>query len=95
MRPQVPETEGVTIAASDVRFRVSYGTLLCVPDKPLHGELKLPGVESDFYREQVARHLLIGVRAMERLRDTPLERIHPKFDKIGLSLAQFSGPERV
>ena len=29
-------------------FRVPYGTLLCVSDKPLHGELKLPGMASSF-----------------------------------------------
>ena len=60
------------------RFRVPYGTLLCVSDKPLHGELKLPGMAIDFYRTQVASHLLIGVRAMEKLRDMPLERIHSR-----------------
>src|SRR3546814_6011420 len=35
--------ESATIAAQGYRFRVPYGTLLCVSDKPLHGELKLPG----------------------------------------------------
>ncbi len=46
-----------------------YGTQLCVSDKPLHGELKLPGMASDFYKTQVASHLKIGVRAMELLRE--------------------------
>jgi AMP nucleosidase len=72
------DMESATIAANGFRFRVPYGTLLCVSDKPLHGELKLPGMASDFYRTQVARHLQIGVRAMERLRDMPLERIHSR-----------------
>ncbi|WP_127902142.1 AMP nucleosidase [Solirhodobacter olei] len=72
------DMESATIAANGFRFRVPYGTLLCVSDKPLHGELKLPGMASDFYRTQVARHLEIGVRAMERLRDMPLERIHSR-----------------
>ncbi|MGY6411382.1 MAG: AMP nucleosidase [Alkalilacustris sp.] len=72
------DMESATIAANGFRFRVPYGTLLCVSDKPLHGELKLPGMASDFYREQVARHLQIGVRAMERLREMPLERIHSR-----------------
>ncbi len=72
------DMESATIAANGFRFRVPYGTLLCVSDKPLHGELKLPGMASDFYRTQVARHLMIGVRAMERLRDEPLERIHSR-----------------
>ena len=72
------DMESATIAANGFRFRVPYGTLLCVSDKPLHGELKLPGMASDFYKTQVARHLLIGIRAMEGLRDMPLERIHSR-----------------
>jgi len=57
---------------------VPYGTLLCVSDKPLHGELKLPGMASDFYKTQVASHLRIGIHAMEILREMPLERIHSR-----------------
>ena len=72
------DMESATIAANGFRFRVPYGTLLCVSDKPLHGELKLPGMASDFYKTQVARHLMIGIRAMETLRKMPLERIHSR-----------------
>ena len=72
------DMESATIAANGFRFRVPYGTLLCVSDKPLHGELKLPGMASQFYQTQVSRHLLIGIRAMETLRDMPLERIHSR-----------------
>ncbi len=72
------DMESATIAANGFRFRVPYGTLLCVSDKPLHGELKLPGMATDFYKTQVARHLMIGIRAMERLRNMPLERIHSR-----------------
>jgi len=72
------DMESATIAANGFRFRVPYGTLLCVSDKPLHGELKLPGMASDFYTTQVARHLMIGIRAMEHLREMPLERIHSR-----------------
>lgn len=72
------DMESATIAANGFRFRVPYGTLLCVSDKPLHGELKLPGMASDFYKTQVARHLMIGIRAMEHLREMPLERVHSR-----------------
>jgi AMP nucleosidase len=72
------DMESATIAANGFRFRVPYGTLLCVSDKPLHGELKLPGMASAFYKTQVGRHLMIGIRAMERLRDMPLDRIHSR-----------------
>ncbi|MGP6088126.1 AMP nucleosidase [Antarctobacter jejuensis] len=72
------DMESATIAANGFRFRVPYGTLLCVSDRPLHGELKLPGMATDFYKTQVSRHLRIGIRAMEALRDMPLERIHSR-----------------
>ena len=72
------DMESATIAANGYRFRVPYGTLLCVSDKPLHGELKLPGMASEFYKTQVARHLTIGIRAMERLSTMPLERLHSR-----------------
>jgi AMP nucleosidase len=72
------DMESATIAANGFRFRVPYGTLLCVSDKPLHGELKLPGMASDFYKTQVSRHLMIGIRAIESLRQMPLERIHSR-----------------
>jgi AMP nucleosidase len=72
------DMESATIAANGFRFRVPYGTLLCVSDKPLHGELKLPGMATAFYKRQVAQHLRIGIRAMEALRDMPLERLHSR-----------------
>ncbi|PVA10788.1 AMP nucleosidase [Pelagivirga sediminicola] len=72
------DMESATIAANGFRFRVPYGTLLCVSDKPLHGELKLPGMASEFYNDQVARHLRIGILAMETLSKMPLDRIHSR-----------------
>ncbi|MCB9958745.1 MAG: AMP nucleosidase [Rhodospirillaceae bacterium] len=72
------DMESATVAANGFRFRVPYGTLLCVSDKPLHGELKLPGMASSFYERQVGQHLLIGVCAMELLRDSGLQRLHSR-----------------
>ncbi|MFJ2992699.1 AMP nucleosidase [Pandoraea sp. NPDC087047] len=72
------DMESATIAANGFRFRVPYGTLLCVSDKPLHGELKLPGMADRFYRERVDQHLKIGVKAMELLRDNGLDRLHSR-----------------
>ncbi|MEM9268728.1 MAG: AMP nucleosidase, partial [Pseudomonadota bacterium] len=72
------DMESATIAANGFRFRVPYGTLLCVSDKPLHGELKLPGMATSFYKRQVSQHLQIGIRALESLRDMPLERLHSR-----------------
>ena len=72
------DMESATIAANGFRFRVPYGTLLCVSDKPLHGELKLPGMADQFYRTQVDQHLQIGIRAMELLRENGLARLHSR-----------------
>jgi AMP nucleosidase len=72
------DMESAAIAANGYRFRVPYGTLLCVSDKPLHGELKLPGMADDFYRRQVDQHLDIGFRAMELLRGFSLEKLHSR-----------------
>ena len=62
------DMESATIAANGYRFRVPYGTLLCVSDRPLHGEIKLPGTAAAFYRSRVAQHLNIGLEAMRILK---------------------------
>ena len=62
------DMESGTIAAQGYRLRVPYGTLLCVSDKPLHGEIKLPGAANAFYERAVGEHLLIGLQALDVLR---------------------------
>ncbi|WP_182344826.1 AMP nucleosidase [Comamonas koreensis] len=72
------DMESATIAANGFRFRVPYGTLLCVSDKPLHGEIKLPGMANHFYRERVDQHLRIGMRAVNILREGGVDRLHSR-----------------
>jgi AMP nucleosidase len=72
------DMESATIAANGFRFRVPYGTLLCVSDKPLHGEIKLPGMANHFYRERVDQHLRIGIRAVELLRAQSADQLHSR-----------------
>jgi AMP nucleosidase len=72
------DMESATIAANGFRFRVPYGTLLCVSDKPLHGEIKLPGMANHFYRERVDQHLRIGIRAVELLREQGIRQLHSR-----------------
>jgi AMP nucleosidase len=62
------DMESATIAANGYRYRVPYGTLLCVSDRPLHGEIKLPGMADAFYEERVSQHLQVGMQAIELLR---------------------------
>ncbi|MDE2561029.1 MAG: AMP nucleosidase [Sphingomonadales bacterium] len=71
------DMESATIAAQGYRFRVPYGTLLCVSDKPLHGEIKLPGQANRFYEEAIGAHLKIGTTACELLRAEG-QRLHSR-----------------
>jgi len=72
------DMESAAIAANGYRFRVPYGTLLCVSDKPLHGEIKLAGMASEFYRRRVGQHLEISLKALERLKQQESERLHSR-----------------
>ena len=72
------DMESAAISANGYRFRVPYGTLLCVSDKPLHGEIKLAGMASEFYRQRVGQHLEIGLKALERLKHQESERLHSR-----------------
>ncbi|AXA65903.1 AMP nucleosidase [Pseudomonas sp. SORGH_AS199] len=71
------DMESGTIAAQGYRLRVPYGTLLCVSDKPLHSEIKLPGSANAFYARAVSQHLAIGIAALDQLR-TQLDSLHSR-----------------
>ena len=68
------DMESGTLATQGYRLRVPYGTLLCVSDKPLHGEIKLPGAASAFYQRAVGEHLQIGLAALDLLRERAAPR---------------------
>jgi AMP nucleosidase len=72
------DMESATIAANGFRLRVPYGTLLCVSDKPLHGEIKLPGMADAFYRERISQHLQIGIRTLSSLHEAGVESLHSR-----------------
>ena len=72
------DMESAAIAANGFRFRVPYGTLLCVSDKPIHGEIKLAGMAGEFYRQRVGQHLEIGLCALEKLKSQERERLHSR-----------------
>ena len=60
--------ESATLATQGYRLRVPYGVLLCISDKPLHGEIKLPGAATRFYQRAVGEHLRIGLETIDLLR---------------------------
>ena len=81
------DMESAAIAANGFRLRVPYGTLLCVSDKPLHGEIKLSAMANAFYRERVKQHLKIGLEAINILREAGTDQLHSRklrsFDEPG------------
>ncbi len=72
------DMESATIAANGFRFRVPYGTLLCVSDKPIHGELKLRGMANQFYRDRVTQHLQVGLETVRILRENGVDNLHSR-----------------
>jgi len=71
------DMESATIAAQGYRFRVPYGTLLCISDKPLHGEIKLPGQANRFYERAIEEHVRIGILACDLMRQNS-RRLHSR-----------------
>ena len=72
------DMESATLAANGYRFRVPYGTLLCVSDKPLHGEIKLPGAANRFYERAIGEHMKIGIEALEIFRRDGASSLHSR-----------------
>ncbi len=72
------DMESATVAANGFRFRVPYGTLLCISDKPIHGEIKLRGMANNFYNERVNQHLRIGLEAIRLLRSQGVDQLHSR-----------------
>lgn len=72
------DMESATIAANGFRFRVPYGTLLCVSDKPMHGEIKLRSQANAFYRNRISQHLAIGLEAIQVLQESGIDALHSR-----------------
>lgn len=72
------DMESATVATNGFRLRVPYGTLLCVSDKPMHGELKLRSMANTFYQNQVQQHLTIGLETLRLIRESGIESLHSR-----------------
>jgi len=72
------DMESATIAANGFRYRVPYGTLLCVSDKPLHGELKLKTMAKRFFKDRVSQHLMAGIETVKLLRSRGTSSLHSR-----------------
>ncbi len=71
------DMESACIATQGFRLRVPYGVLLCVSDKPAHGEIKLPGVSDRFYDSAIGAHLRIGLETVALLKKNR-DRLHSR-----------------
>src|SRR5699024_4548559 len=72
------DMESATVAANGLRLRVPYGTLLCVSDKPTHGELKLRSMANTYYQSQVAQHRTIGLDTIRITRESGIDALHSR-----------------
>ena len=72
------DMESATLAGNGFRFRVPYGTLLCVSDKPIHGDIKLQGMANNFYRDSVNQHLDVGIETINLLRERGTDQLHSR-----------------
>jgi AMP nucleosidase len=71
------DMESACIATQGFRLRVPYGVLLCISDKPAHGEIKLPGVSDRFYDSAIGGHLRIGLETIALLKQNR-DRLHSR-----------------
>lgn len=62
------DMESATVAANGFRYRVPSATLLCVSDKPLHGQPKLPSTAKAFYEDTKKQHLAVATNAIQMLK---------------------------
>jgi AMP nucleosidase len=65
------EMETGTIAAQGFQHAVHYGGVLCITDKPLHGEPKMASVAQDLYRERTKQQFYIAANCFKNLRKNP------------------------
>jgi AMP nucleosidase len=72
------DMESACVATQGFRLRVPYGVLLCVSDKPAHGEIKLPGAADRFYENAISLHLEIGLAAINLLKEKYGDRLHSR-----------------
>jgi AMP nucleosidase len=72
------DMESATVAANGYRMRVPYGVLLCISDKPLHGEIKLAGAANRFYERAIGEHIRIGIETLESLAAAGGDALHSR-----------------
>lgn len=62
------DMESATVAANGFRYRIPSATLLCVSDKPLHGQPKMPNEAKAFYDDTKRQHIAIATSAIATIK---------------------------
>ncbi|MCA9133565.1 MAG: AMP nucleosidase [Planctomycetales bacterium] len=86
------DMESATVAANGFRYRIPCATLLCVSDKPLHGNPKLPQAAKTFYDKSKIQHLEIACAAMDMARSEYPDGL-PNSDLRAMDEPLLGGPE--
>lgn len=86
------DMESATVAANGFRYRIPSATLLCVSDKPLHGQPKLPGESQTFYHDSKHQHLQIACEAIALARQEYPQGL-PNSDLRAMDEPLLGGPD--
>jgi len=87
------DMESATVAANGFRYRIPNATLLCVSDKPLHGQPKLPSEAKIFYDDTKLRHIAVATAAIGLIKQDFPDGL-PNSDIRAWEEPLLSGPDR-
>ncbi len=87
------DMESATVAANGFRYRIPNATLLCVSDKPLHGQPKLPTEAKMFYDDTKLQHIAIAIAAIGLIKQDFPDGL-PNSDIRAWEEPLLSGPDR-
>ena len=64
------DMESATVATNGYRYRIPNATMLCVSDKPLHGQPKLSDDAQEFYEDSKQLHVEMAVEVLNMCKET-------------------------
>jgi AMP nucleosidase len=86
------DMESATVACNGFRYRIPTATLLCISDKPLHGQPKMPASAKSFYEQSRRQHLELACAAMDMARSEYPDGL-PNSDLRAMDEPLLGGPE--
>ncbi|NIT59893.1 MAG: AMP nucleosidase [Aliifodinibius sp.] len=63
------DMESATVATNGYRYRIPNATMLCVSDKPLHGQPKLSDDAQEFYEDSKQLHVEMAVEVLNMCKE--------------------------